>query len=729
MMGTVGSVDDDATTTGGTSVCNETAKEAVERRIRLLQSVHTSEDGWKNVIIGRDENNYCTKLEIFAIRQRSAFLCCAYQMALMHMNDKTWHDCCKMACKLLNSLGFNQATFFKTVANWNKVFRRCEGFPHPNPYVQCGKRPLPPLLEVFPDAKDQIVSFGVKNLATLSIESVHDFIVSKVIPRLASTWQREKMASASNSDSVEHTTTADVSDGDTSSIRNAFLNAHSLESMSLTTAWRWMRLLGFQYDTRKKSFYVDGHEREDVVSARSVFCKRYLTEFEHYCNRWVQVSVDEAKTINDLNVDFGYSYFDIITNQERLEFHVDYWNRVIAATDTNQQMIQKEKKPTTSIRVSSQTRPLMIIGQDESVFAQYLLGSKMWVGPKGQRPLLPKTEGDGYMLSAFVSREFGFGKEMTDAELALVNDARRGTHKTYIDTQAANEILKSIEKPLLTESPFVKYLYIGANNEGYWNSFHMSLQFEDVVDCVQVLYPEYDFVFLFDHSQGHARKRNGALSAMHMSRTFGGAQPIMRDTVIIQADGYLGTHSPKLNVGDTQSLVFKPDDIGPWYISREQREAQRYDRPTGQSRRVERSKKLLIKALSEAGVELPEQRSYTRKELQTFAKRHDVDIFEDKQQIIGGWIGQPKGLLQVLWERGLLNETMLDKYTLDGRKDPITGKIDLRYSLRHLLAECKDFKEEETALQYLGTQLGVTVQLTPKFHAELAGEGVEYCWA
>lgn len=50
----------------------------------------------------------------------------------------------------------------------------------------------------------------------------------------------------------------------------------------------------------------------------------------------------------------------------------------------------------------------MIIGQDESVFAQYLLSSKQWVGPKGQVPLLPKLEGDGYMLSAFVSREFGF---------------------------------------------------------------------------------------------------------------------------------------------------------------------------------------------------------------------------------------------------------------------------------------------------------------------------------
>jgi hypothetical protein len=54
--------------------------------------------------------------------------------------------------------------------------------------------------------------------------------------------------------------------------------------------------------------------------------------------------------------------------------------------------------------------------------------------------------------------------------------------------------------------------------------------------------------------------------------------------------------------------------------------------------------------------------------------------------------------------------------------------LDLLYSLQHLLTECKDFQEEEAAFQYLRSQMGVTVQLTPKFHAELAGEGVEYCW-
>ena len=43
---------------------------------------------------------------------------------------------------------------------------------------------------------------------------------------------------------------------------------------------------------------------------------------------------------------------------------------------------------------------------------------------------------------------------------------------------------------------------------------------------------------------------------MHMSRAFGGAQPVMIDTAIFQAEGYLGSHSLKMNVGETQSLVF-----------------------------------------------------------------------------------------------------------------------------------------------------------------------------
>jgi hypothetical protein len=97
--------------------------------------------------------------------------------------------------------------------------------------------------------------------------------------------------------------------------------------MSFSTTWRWMRLLDFKYDTRRKSFYVDGHEREDVVANRQTFCETYLTKLEPYCKRWIQCPMSKATTIKSLDIGFGHSYFDIIRNEEIVEFHIDYWNR------------------------------------------------------------------------------------------------------------------------------------------------------------------------------------------------------------------------------------------------------------------------------------------------------------------------------------------------------------------------------------------------------------------
>ena len=202
----------------------------------------------------------------------------------------------------------------------------------------------------------------------------------------------------------------------------------------------------------------------------------------------------------------------------------------------------------------------------------------------------------------------------------------------------------------------------------------------------------------------------------------------MRDTVIIAQDGFLGPHSPSLSVGDTQSLIYKESDAGPWYLNPNQREVQKHDRPTGKIKVVEKSKKQLLEALKDRGVSL-QQRDFTKKELQVMATNNNIEIAARKETITQGWVGQPKGLLQVLGERGLVEKDSVEKYTIEGRKDNITGTIDLQYSLRNIMAQCTDFKHEETALQFLGSQLGVTVLLTPKFHAELAGEGVEYSWA
>jgi hypothetical protein len=137
-----------------------------------------------------------------------------------------------------------------------------------------------------------------------------------------------------------------------------------------------MRLPGFRYDARRKSFYVDGHERDDVVANRTLFCNNYLTKLEPYCNRWIHISIVEAMAIKGLDIGFGHRYFDIIRNEELIEFHVDYWNHIGGTAALTGTPRLDTVKATTSIRVPSKARPTMIVGQDESLFAQYLLGAK-----------------------------------------------------------------------------------------------------------------------------------------------------------------------------------------------------------------------------------------------------------------------------------------------------------------------------------------------------------------
>ena len=61
----------------------------------------------------------------------------------------------------------------------------------------------------------------------------------------------------------------------------------------------------------------------------------------------------------------------------------------------------------------------------------------------------------------------------------------------------------------------------------------MVVQFEDCIDVLQHLYPDFDFVvFLFDHSNGHEQKQPNGLNLKRLNFGFGGTQPHMRDTVI-----------------------------------------------------------------------------------------------------------------------------------------------------------------------------------------------------
>ena len=130
--------------------------------------------------------------------------------------------------------------------------------------------------------------------------------------------------------------------------------------------------------------------------------------------------------------------------------------------------------------------------------------SMTWEMHDGTKVLLPKSEGEGLMVSAFQSRAFGFGLPYLDEEeLEMVNEHRRG--KKYADKDAAEEVLGKAEKDDLESDPLVREFSYGnaEGKQGYWNYNHIVIQMEDVVDVLSVLHPDYDICFLFDHSSGH----------------------------------------------------------------------------------------------------------------------------------------------------------------------------------------------------------------------------------
>ncbi len=77
---------------------------------------------------------------------------------------------------------------------------------------------------------------------------------------------------------------------------------------------------------------------------------------------------------------------------------------------------------------------------------------------------------------------------------------------------------------------------------------------------------------------------------------------------------------------------------------------------TGKRKVEERSKKMLVEALTTAGVIFQQNQNHAKKNFKSLQEIKYVYLFEDKQHVAQGWEGQPNaGLMQVLWERGLIN--------------------------------------------------------------------------
>ena len=55
-------------------------------------------------------------------------------------------------------------------------------------------------------------------------------------------------------------------------------------------------------------------------------------------------------------------------------------------------------------------------------------------------------------------------------------------------------------------------------------------------------------------------------------------------------------------------------------------------------------------------------------DIQALCRARNIDTAESRPVIKEGWMGKPKGILQILIERGLIDKINLNQYSLDGKK-------------------------------------------------------------
>ncbi len=544
-------------------------------------------------------------------------------------------------------------------------------------------------------------------MGELSVEFLLEYLHQTIIPTMVKEIHGKRKEEMSEEEYTE--------------VVRQVLKPYQFTCISISTVSHWLQVLGFKYEVRKKGYYVDGHEKPSTIEYRKSFCERYLG-YEARMHRWVQIKEEVAKKMEEegeIARGSGYYYYDEATKEKMVEFHVDASDKLLLLRNIN-----GDFGGNLSVRFPTGCKPLISFGHDESIYKQFLITGKTWIGPDGERNIVPKDNGLGVMVSAFQSREFGFGIVLSEEQLKEVNEKRK--NEKYKDLKAAAEAggCKDGFKKPLTCSPFVRTFEYGADSDGYWNYNHMVLQLEDCADVLNHLYPQYDYLFLFDHSSGHDKQREDGLNVKKMTKSFGGSQRKMRNTLIKKEKGYLGPYRRKLNPGDTQSMVFLETDDGPFWMSSEERENTRLDKQIQDKVKVRTLQKdELKKLLEEKGLPV----RGTAKDLIKRAEENGISSKVTTAKIIEGWQGKAKGLMQILWERGFIDERNLDKYTMNGRQD-VFGVLIPETSLMYLMGNCEDFEEEESLLQANGREMGVLVDRTPKCHCELAGEGIEYTW-
>ena len=210
------------------------------------------------------------------------------------------------------------------------------------------------------------------------------------------------------------------------------------------------------------------------------------------------------------------------------------------------------------------------------------------------------------------------------------------------------------------------------------------------------LFPTFDFVFLFDQSSGHTKLTSDGLHVGSMNVSYGGATTSMHDTVINE----VGPYESLLDIGQKQLMNFSESDEGPFWLTSENKIASKYNRSVEGSTRMKKTKTEMLIELRRKGIDTTKKR-YLVTDLLTMCNENNIDVNKTQSNDIPGWVGKPKGMLQILYERGYIDPNLVTnprsmRYSKMGKKEDVdanSGSIKedcQKYSLTHRFCRRKN---------------------------------------
>ena len=522
--------------------------------------------------------------------------------------------------------------------------------------------------------------------------------------------------------------------------------------VSRRTVHRWMHGCGAAYGLHVKGF-TDRRNDPDIVQETSEYAQ-IMDELEKRMRLWMKdkngkiVIADSQRAVN-----------------KQIE------NATDGAYDELKTYYELEKTPPPQCGALHDPEKckckntIVHWGHDEAVFWANSLSKMEWT-INGERRLRPKNPGKGVMVSAFVSEEAdrGFGIHVSQEEWDKVEPIYNKVKEQHpwfnLPDQLPNGN-KQIGVALFFHGK--AHALEGAEDDptktGWWNCEKFKIQCQFLIECFNKLYDtsKYQLLVQVDRSSGHMSKGVDTLNTSSLNMTDGGLckgklRPAIRDTTVARED--LGPHYPKgenakaearrLGMIDPETLrqygkypdendTTRYDNIGPKYGN----DAVLVEVPDNVDATHE-AKKVSVKLIKSS-------HSYIFEYTVPVGTKPKAEIL-----VSDWWYGMRKGKMQLLWETGWINPADKDEHgqpTPDGRTQwlndwgakytPTEEQLEkaqkpTKRGMKHIatarLNKRKDFQEERTVIEKLFNEHGHLVVASPRYHPDMAGLGIEYCW-